>query len=179
MRSQTRPRAEAMPLPPIQCACTALKRAARVVGRAYDAGFAAAGVNATQYAILVNIQRYEPISQMCLAAHLGLERTTLYRAVESLEGRGWLAATPTGKGVTKVLALTPAGAKVVARARRAWEQVQQAFQGAFGVTRWGEFLATLDEIRQHFEGHRDPKAPPRVSHSSDARRLRVARRRQE
>jgi DNA-binding MarR family transcriptional regulator len=145
-------RADTLPLPPIQCACTALKRAARIVGRAYDAGLAPAGVTATQYAILVNIQRYAPIAQMRLATHLGLERTTLYRTVESLERRGWLTAMPTGEGVTRVLALTPAGTRVVGRARRAWARIQQRFHDPFGATRWGAFLATLDEIQRHFEG---------------------------
>jgi DNA-binding MarR family transcriptional regulator len=151
MHAPANPPADTLPLQPIQCACTALKRVARIVGRAYGAGLAPAGVTATQYAILVNIQRYAPISQMRLAAHLGLERTTLYRTVESLERRGWLTAMPMGEGVTKVLALTPAGTQVVGRARRAWAQVQQGFQNTFGATRWGAFLATLDEIQRHFE----------------------------
>src|SRR5512138_1365721 len=152
--------AEPRSLQPIQCACTALKRAARIVGRAYDAGLASAGVSVTQYAILANIQRYAPISQRRLAGHLGLERTTLYRTVESLETRGWLTATPTGEGVTKVLALTPAGTQVLARARRAWAQVQQGFEDTFGATRWGAFLTTLDEVQTYFEGHPAAEPPP-------------------
>ena len=64
MPTPTPPPADAVPLQPIQCACTALKRAARIVGRAYDAGLASAGVSVTQYAILANVQRYAPISQM-------------------------------------------------------------------------------------------------------------------
>lgn len=68
----------------IQCACTNLKMASRVVGRAYDAFLAPFDLNVTQYAILVNVSRYQPVSQMKLAAHLNLERTTLYREVAPL-----------------------------------------------------------------------------------------------
>ena len=163
---------------PIQCACTALKRTARIVGRAYDAGLAAAGVSVTQYAILANIQRYAPISQMRLATHLGLERTTLYRTVESLGTRGWLTATPTGEGVTKVaLTLTPAGTQVIARARRAWQQVQQGFEDTFGATRWGAFLATLDEIQAYFSGPLEAEPPAGASQTRESKRLRGTRRR--
>ncbi len=169
---------ESPPLQPIQCACTALKRAARIVGRAYDAGLVPAGVSVTQYAILANIQRYAPISQMRLATHLGLERTTLYRTVESLEDRGWLTATPMGEGVTKVLTLTPAGTQVLTRARRAWAQVQREFEHTFGATRWGAFLATLDAIQKYFGGQLAAAAEPSARASKRrASRLPQGRRR--
>jgi DNA-binding MarR family transcriptional regulator len=179
MPAPAHPPAETPPLQPIQCACTALKRAARIVGRAYDAGLSPVGVSVTQYAILANVRRYEPISQMRLATHLGLERTTLYRTVESLENRGWLTATQTGEGVTKVLALTPAGTQVLARARRVWAQVQQGFEHAFGATRWGTFLATLDEIQAYFEGQLEAEPLASAPRPRESRRQRGTRRRQE
>lgn len=177
MPPQVAPPDDALPMQPIQCACTALKRAARIVGRAYDAGLASAGVTVTQYAILANVQRYAPISQMRLATHLGLERTTLYRTVETLAGRGWLTARPTGEGVTKVLTLTPAGAQVLARARRVWAQLQQEFERAFGATRWGAFLATLGDIQTYFEGQLGVEPPPGGLLPRGARRPRGRRRR--
>lgn len=179
MSTLTHPPTETPSLQPIQCACTALKRAARIVGRAYDAGLASAGVSVTQYAILVSIQRYAPISQMRLATHLGLERTTLYRTVESLENRGWLTATPTGEGVTMVLNLTPAGAQVLARARRVWAQVQQGFEDTFGAVRWGTFLTALDEIQRYFEAQLEAEPPASGSQSRESRRPRRTRGRQK
>lgn len=173
------PPAKGLPLHQIQCVCTTLKRAARIVGRVYDAGLAPAGVTVTQYAILANVQRYAPIPQMRLATHLGLERTTLYRTVESLEDLGWLTATPTGEGVTKVLTLTPAGTQVLARARQAWARVQQGFEHTFGATRWAAFLASLAEIQAYFEGHFEAEPPPSASHPRKSRRPRGTRRRQE
>ena len=141
---------DATPLQPIQCACTNLKMAGRIVGRVYDRALAPAGVTVTQYAILINVHRYQPISQMRLATHLGIERTTLYRAVDLLARHGLLTATPTGEGVTKVLALTPRGAQVTRQACSLWERIQQEFQRTFGSARWTAFLHTLAEIRQHF-----------------------------
>jgi DNA-binding MarR family transcriptional regulator len=134
----------------VKCACTSLHRAARVVGRAYDEALASSGLNATQYAILVNVERYQPVSQMDLARHLELERTTLYRAAAILERHGWLHAVETGEGVAKALTLTRAGARRVAAAKHEWEKIQDGFIEAFGASEWDKFLSTLDKLRGHF-----------------------------
>ncbi len=136
---------------PIQCACTSLKMTSRVIGRVYDEALDPSGLNATQYAILVNVERYQPIPQIELARHLGLERTSLYRAVDVLVGHGWLSSTPRGDGVTKLLSLTRDGSARVARAKPLWEETQTRFVRAFGRERWQELLSTLEEIRAHFE----------------------------
>lgn len=135
----------------IRCACTNLKMTARVVGRAYDQALAPAGLNATQYAILVNVARYQPISQVGLAEHLGLERTSLYRAVELMEKKRWLRTTPLGEGVTRMVEVTPAGAEKLAKARPLWEKAQAPFVRKFGAARWESFLEVLEEIRAHFD----------------------------
>ena len=179
MRSKAKPRVDVKPLHTIQCACTNLKMAARIVGRVYDTALGTAGVNATQYAILINTHRYQPISQMRLANHLGLERTTLYRAVEILAGNGWLTATPTGAGVTKVLELTPRGAQIAAQAQRGWDTVQQGFLHTFGAARWGAFLGMLDEIRGHFGDPSGVEPKTSMRQSDDLPQPRAKRRRQE
>jgi DNA-binding MarR family transcriptional regulator len=134
-------------LPRIVCACTNLKMTARAVGRAWDEALAPSGINATQYAILVNVGRHESISQARLADHLGLERTTLYRAVELMERKRWLKTRPLGEGVTRMVELAPAGQERLAVARPLWERAQSGFVRAFGQKRWEETLAVLDEIR--------------------------------
>jgi len=55
------------PFKKIQCACPNLKMASWVVGRAYDSALASSDLNSTQYSILINIFRCEPVSQMSLA----------------------------------------------------------------------------------------------------------------
>ena len=47
------------------------------LARLRDDALEPTGLNATQYAVLVNIERYQPVPQMTLAEHLELERTTL------------------------------------------------------------------------------------------------------
>jgi len=134
----------------IKCACTNLKMTARVVGRAYDEALAPAGINATQYVILVNVGRYQPISQMGLADHLGLERTSLYRAVELMEKKRWLGTTPLGEGTARLVELTPEGEKKLEQSKPLWEKAQAPFVRKFGKDRWETFIGTLEEIRAHF-----------------------------
>ncbi|MDD2717677.1 MAG: MarR family winged helix-turn-helix transcriptional regulator [Candidatus Wallbacteria bacterium] len=150
MRSKHKIESGGTPLQKIQCACTNLKMAARVVGRAYDKALAVAGLNSTQYAILINVSRYQPIPQMRLTEHLDLERTTLYRAVDILEKKGYLKTTPTGEGMAKVIELSPQGEDITARAMHEWETLQQSFISSFGADKWAEFTEMLEAIRQHF-----------------------------
>ena len=100
------------PFKKIHCACTNLKMASRVVGRAYDSALASSDLTSTQYSILITIFRYQPVSQMSLADLLEMERTTLYRAVHILEKRGWVKSTSSGGGITKILELTTSGEKI-------------------------------------------------------------------
>jgi hypothetical protein len=60
------------PFKKIHGACTNLKMASRVVGRAYDSALASSDLTSTQYAILITIFRYQPVSQMSLTDHLDM-----------------------------------------------------------------------------------------------------------
>ncbi len=119
---------------------------ARRAGRVYDDALASTKLNVTQYAILVNVERYQPISQMDLADHLRLERTTLYRAVALMKRQGWLNLAPVGEGVAVELSLTPKGARILGPARDIWSRLHASFLEAFGERRWESFLEQLDEI---------------------------------
>jgi DNA-binding MarR family transcriptional regulator len=138
------------PFKKIQCACTNLKMTSRVVGRAYDSALASSDQNSTQYAILINIFRYQPVSQMSLADLLDMERTTLYRAVDILEKRGWVKSNSSGDGITKILELTASGEKITTQAHKKWEAIQNSFENSFGTKKWQEFIEMLEVIREHF-----------------------------
>jgi DNA-binding MarR family transcriptional regulator len=135
---------------PIVCACTNLKIAGRSAGRAWDDALAPAGVNHTQYAILINILRRQPVTAMTLVELLSMDRTTLYRAVSVLQRQGLVTCEPSGHGKTLLLQLTPQGRKTTDQAWREWRKIQQRFIETFGVDRWDEFLHSLRAAQDVF-----------------------------
>lgn len=137
---------------PIQCVCTNIKMASRVVGRAYDAAVESAGINVIQYSVLVNISRYEPIEQMRLAEHLEMERTTLYRALDLLVKRKLVSVKPADQGVSKLVQLTPKGKEVVADAQKKWKRLHQGFIDKFGAQQLEQLNELLRSASEHFRG---------------------------
>src|SRR5262245_38931989 len=72
------------------CACEGLRRAARAVSKIYAGALADLGVTATQLAILVATRLRGSLPLSRLAEGLGLDRTSVYRAVRPLERKGYL-----------------------------------------------------------------------------------------
>jgi len=132
------------------CACTALRKAARAVGRVYDEALAGAGMTTAQFAVLRNIGRGEPLPLSRLAEQLVMDRTSLYRAIGPIEAKGWVRIVA-GPGKAKLASLTPAGRAVMADAEADWEAVQARVVEAMGAARWAELeaaLATLTGLAQ-------------------------------
>ncbi|WP_413582864.1 MarR family winged helix-turn-helix transcriptional regulator [Bdellovibrio sp. HCB288] len=142
--------AKANDFQPIQCVCTNIKMASRVVGRAYDSATESSGVNVIQYSILVNISRYEPIEQMRLAEHLDMERTTLYRALDLLAKRKLIRTKAADHGVTKLVELTPKGKEVVSEAQKKWKSLHNGFIDKFGTDQLELLNQLLKNAREHF-----------------------------
>src|SRR4051794_29574684 len=70
------------------CACNALRQAAREMTQRYERALAPSGVKATQFPILVALGAGDAIPLTPLADALALDRTTLTRNLRILQGRG-------------------------------------------------------------------------------------------
>jgi DNA-binding MarR family transcriptional regulator len=124
------------------CACTALRKAARAVGRVYDDALAGAGMTTAQFAVLRNVARGEPLPLSRLAEQLVMDRTSLYRAIAPIEAKGWVRIVA-GPGKAKLASLTPAGRAAMTDAEADWEAVQTRIVSAMGEQRWAELEAAL------------------------------------
>ena len=69
---------------PAGCYCTTIRKAARSLTKGYDKALEGTGLRVTQYALLNNIRRLEPVSFQDLSAAIALERTTLIRNLNLL-----------------------------------------------------------------------------------------------
>ncbi len=81
-----------------ECACGALRRAARAVSKVYESALAPLELTATQFSILVAVQLRGPVPLSRLAEALVLDRTTLYRAVKPLSRRRRCLRIAPGRG---------------------------------------------------------------------------------
>jgi len=119
--------------------------ATRVVNRHYDTTLAPAGITTTAYSILSRLDREgsQPIG--ALAARMALDRTTLSRELRPLVDSGLLAVrTDDADTRRRVVELTAAGRRKLARALPLWRQAQDELAGAFGPDRTAHLM---DELR--------------------------------
>jgi DNA-binding MarR family transcriptional regulator len=117
------------------CNCFAVRQAARRITRLYEKHLAEVDLTSAQFSILVTVQEVEGITMSELADALGMERTTLVRALKPLERRHWIR---TSKGSTPRqlhLSLTPAGRRQKGLAEQRWHDAQSEFESAVGSER--------------------------------------------
>ena len=130
----------------LPCACTALRKASRVVGRLYDNALAGAGVTANQLAILRALGRSGPQPLSRLADSMVMDRTSLYRALAPMARDGWVSIEGAGRGRSRVAALTGEGRRVMDAAADRWEAAQAHFVGAFGADEWLALSTMLQAV---------------------------------
>lgn len=129
-----------------ECACGGLRRAARAISKVYEAALAPLDLTATQFSILVAVQRRGPVSLSRLAEGLVLDRTTLYRAVKPLVRRRCLRIGPGRTGREHTAALTEAGRRVLEAAFPIWQTIQDRFVGALGPQAWTALSTGLQQV---------------------------------
>lgn len=128
------------------CFCTTLRRAARAVTIRYDNALADTGLTITQHSLLVRIGDVGRIVHSVLAQAMGMDRTTLTRALAPLSRRGLIQSGSSDDRRQHVLQLTPAGSALVERAHPLWERAQQSTLDQLGKKRWRRLQELLEAI---------------------------------
>src|ERR1700746_2531459 len=120
-------------LKPEDCNCFAVRSAARHVTQLYDQFLAPVGLHVTQFSILAELKRLDPMTINALAKEMGMDRTTLGRNVLPLERDGLIRIEASASdGRAKELHLTKTGEKRLLAGREAWERAQARFGRRFG-----------------------------------------------
>lgn len=127
------------------CACTTLRKAARAVARVYDEALAGKGMTTAQFAILRHVARGGEVPLSRLADGLVMDRTSLYRALAPLEGRGWVKVAA-GAGKAKLASLTPEGRAAMEGAEEDWAAVQARIVDGVGAANWAGLEAGLRSL---------------------------------
>lgn len=134
-------------LPPLPCACSCVRRAARVVTQMYDEALRPAGLRVTQFALLEVLARIGPLTQGQIGKTLGIDSTTLSRTLGLLRRRGLVGSAPGRDRRERHWRLTAAGRARREQATGHWSSaVQQRLRRRVGDGTWRTLHAALDEI---------------------------------
>lgn len=105
------------------CLCLHVQQAARALARRFDEALRPLGLTNGQFSLLMSLNRPRPAGMGAVASLLAVDRTTLTAALKPLERRGLVAvaADPDDKR-GRLLTLTLAGRRLLARATPIWER---------------------------------------------------------
>jgi len=131
---------------PRPCACTSVRKTARVLARLFDAALADSGLNITQLAVMRAVLRHphEPLSRV--AEDLAMDRTSLYRALAGLAKQHWVTLSDGADSRSRIAAVTRPGQAALARAEPGWNSTQQAVIERFGAAQWQCLVAELQRL---------------------------------
>ena len=138
-------------LPPLPCACSTLRRAARAVTQLYEEELRPTGLRVTQFTLLMALAHVGEATQGDLGRALVLDSTTLTRMLKLLEQEGLVRSSPGRDRRQRHLSLTLAGKRKLEHVRPHWEKAQTRLQASLGKHEWDTVQASLDRITQAAE----------------------------
>src|ERR1700720_1419609 len=112
------------------CLCLHVQRAARALARRFDEVLRPLDLTNGQFSLLMSLNRPEPPAMAAVAYLLAMDRTTLTAALKPLERRGLVTvADDPQDGRSRLMALTPKGMTLLARAVPIWKRTHQEIEG--------------------------------------------------
>lgn len=125
------------------CTCFRLRKLTRLMTQRYDRALAAAGLNINQYSLLRRAG-IEPRAIGELAHEMGMDRTTLTRDLKPLVAAGWVDIATGEDARRRVVKVTAAGKRAIARAKPLWREAQDEIEGLIGNAGTQRLHAQLD-----------------------------------
>src|SRR5882724_5001198 len=112
------------------CLCLHVQRAARALARRFDEAMRPLDLTNGQFSLMMSLNRPKPPGMAAVASLLAMDRTTLTAALKPLERRGLIkVATDTADRRSRLMALTPKGMTLLAKAVPVWERTHQKIEG--------------------------------------------------
>lgn len=118
------------------CNCFAARQAARRITRLYEGHLSEAGLTSAQFSILVLLEENERATMAELAKVLGMDRTTLLRALKPLQREHLIEAQPGVADARRLaLSLSAAGERKLRQGKQLWQAAQREFESHVGSER--------------------------------------------
>ncbi|KVQ06483.1 MarR family transcriptional regulator [Burkholderia ubonensis] len=114
------------------CLCLHMQRAARNLARIFDDALRPLDLTNGQFSLLMSVNRPHPPAMKDVASLLAMDRTTLTAALKPLERRGLVVIEPDPDDKrSRLLSLTPAGHRLLAKAFPVWQQTHVEIEQPF------------------------------------------------
>lgn len=132
------------------CTCAPLRRLTRRITIIYDHHLQDSELSITQYSLLSRIGREGPIANITLALEMGMDRSTLSRALKPLMAAGWVETVdlPEDELLDKrsfALQLSRSGRAKLDQARPRWRRAQDEIDRRLGPKLAREFNDLIDD----------------------------------
>lgn len=129
------------------CACTKLRRSARIISALYDEALEPSGLSSAQFSLLRLLDRAGPSTLTEFAEATGHDRTTLSRTLRPLEAERLVAFAPGSDRRSRVVRLTDEGERRMRDAKPLWDEAQQSMEKLLGPEQ-PRLFALLDRIER-------------------------------
>ena len=130
----------------LQCACLSFRAASRVVTQLFDEYLVPVGLLSTQLPVLLLLCLNESLAVSRLANLLVMDRTTLTKNLKPLRARGLVKVISGPDKRKTLLAITPEGQALMARAYPYWRQAQARIVEGLGPAQWDVVRGKLSEV---------------------------------
>lgn len=138
------------------CACFQIRRASRILTRAYDKALQATGLKINQIGVLVAVRELEPATMQSLAEALGMDRTTLVRNIRPLQRDGYLTTeTPRGTRAQQIF-ITEKALQKLQIAMPLWKQAQTSALSCISTEDWEAVRRGLLDVSEIDESALEP-----------------------
>lgn len=122
------------------------RNAARLLTRRFDDALRPVGLTGGQYSMLVIITLTQDKTLTELAAHMGLDRTTLIRNLKPLEREGLAEVSDEGYRRARSVDITELGVARLSEALPLWRQVQDGIKSELGEDTWRTVHSALEAL---------------------------------
>ena len=128
------------------CACATTRQIARLLTQLYDRFLRNVGVEAPQFALLVEIDKEERSHHSAIGLQCGMDKTTVSRNLKLLERKGWVKSTRGRDRRERHVTLTQAGRKRLAAAWPEWRKAQTHLRTVMTGEEWTAMFHMLHVV---------------------------------
>ena len=142
---------QAVRTPPLEtgaCVLRHVSRTSRAVVAAFDHALKPSGLTGQQFNLLMSLSQTGPMTVNALARHIGVDATTIPRALVALKRRRLVAVDVGADRRQRVITVTATGRRRLALALPRWEAVQRSILESVGHASWASLIADLRRVRR-------------------------------